>query len=144
MRSRHISKRTCLIFSSSGRISTDWIENIDEPLLSMVNGNFLVCRRSGRLKIDFLASDPPIDPPFSGSGGKDPPPTVYSIRLAGSRAGLDGWVRSRFCLDTPTPSPHPGGGLNKKKKRKGRQVLATLATLYLAKAFRSTTECLRY
>ena len=112
MRSQHISKRSgristrsCLISLSSGRISIDQIENIDEPLLSMVNGNFSVSRRSGRLKISFSASNLPTNPPFSGSRGRDPPLIVIGVGSVGSRVGLDGlggWVESRFCLDTPT------------------------------------------
>ena len=110
MRSRHISKRSgristrsCLISLSSGRISTDQIENIDEPLLLMVNGNFSVSRRSGRLKISFSASNLPTNSPFSGSRGRDPPLIVIGVGSVGSRVGLDGlsgWVESRFCLDT--------------------------------------------
>ena len=109
MRSRHISKRlgwilmrSCLISSSSGWILTDWTENIDEPLLLMVNGNFPVSIRLGRLKIGSSASNLPTDLPFSGSGGRDPPLIVTGVRLAGPWVGLGRWVGSRFCLDTPT------------------------------------------
>ena len=112
MRSRHISKRlgwiltrSYLISSSSGWILTDWTENTDEPLLLMVNGNFPVSIQLGRLKIGFSASNLPTDLPFSGSGGRDPPPTVTDVRSVGPWVGSDRlgrWVGSRFCLDTPT------------------------------------------
>ena len=112
MRSRHISKRlgwilmrSCLISSSSGWILTDWTENTDEPLLLMVNGNFPVSIQLGRLKIGFSASNLPTDLPFSGSGGRDPPPTITDVRSIGPWVGSDRlgkWVGSRFCLDTPT------------------------------------------
>ena len=111
MRSWHISKRSSristrshLISLSSGRISTDQTENTDKPLLSMVNGDFLVSIRAGQLKIDFLASNLPTNLPFLGSGGRDLPPTVIGVRSTGSQAGSDGfggWVGSWFCLDTP-------------------------------------------
>ena len=112
MRSRHISKRlgwiltrSCLISSSSGWILTGWTENTDKPLLLMVNGNFSVSIRLGRLKIGFSALNLPIDLPFSGSWGRDPPLTVTDVKSAGPWVGLDGlgrWVGSQFCFDTPT------------------------------------------
>lgn len=89
MRSQHISTRSRLISSSSGRISTDRTKNTDEPLLLMVNGDFSVSIPSGQLKISFLASDPPTNPLFLGSGGSD-------LSLASGRPVLElnrtGWV----------------------------------------------------
>ena len=70
-RSSQISTISHLISSNSSRILTNQIENIDEPLLSMVNGDFPICQRSGWLKIGFSTSDLPIDPLFSGFGGGD-------------------------------------------------------------------------
>ena len=67
--------------SSSGQILTDWIENVW----------FSRQIRSGRLNIGFSTSNPPTDPPFSGSGSRDPPPTVTGVGSAGYRAGSDGW-----------------------------------------------------
>jgi len=52
----------------------------------------------------FWGENPPIDPPFLGSGGGDLPPTATGIGSIGSRAGSDElgrWVGSRFLLDTP-------------------------------------------
>ena len=53
----------------------------------------------------FWGENLPIDPPFSGSGGGDPPPIVIGVKLASSRVVSDelgGWVGSRFLLDTPS------------------------------------------
>ena len=118
MRSRHISKRlgwiltrSYLISSSSGWILTDWTENTDEPLLLMVNGNFPVSIQLGRLKIGFSASNLPTDLPFSGSGGRDPPPTVTDVRSVGrslSRIGQIGqvsWVPVLFGHPNPLALP---------------------------------------
>ena len=47
--------------------------------------NFRCVFQSGRLKIDFSCFNPSTDPPVSGFGSRDPPPTVAGV-------GLDGWV----------------------------------------------------
>lgn len=97
--------RSRLISSSLGWILTDQTENTNEPLLSMVNDDFSVSIWSSWLKIGFLASDPPTDLLFSGSKGRDLPLTVIDVGSTGSRAGSNGlgwWVKSRFCLDTPS------------------------------------------
>ena len=57
------------------------------------------------VEIGFLASDPPTDPLFSGSKGRDSPLTVTDVGSTGSRAGSNGlgwWVKFWFCLDTPS------------------------------------------
>ena len=114
---QHISKRSSwistishLISSNSSRISINRIANIDEPLLSMVNDDFPICRRSSQLKIGFSTSNLkmvglPTDPPFSSFGGGDPSLTVTGVKSAGSWVWSDGlgrWASSQFCLDTPT------------------------------------------
>lgn len=71
----------------------------------MVNDDFSVSIWSSRLKIGFLASDSPTDQLFSGSRGRDSPLTVTDVGSTGSQAGSNGlgwWVKSRFCLDTPS------------------------------------------
>ena len=50
--------------------------------------NFRCVFQSGRLKIDFSCFNPSTDPPVSGFGSRDPPPTVAGI----GSAGLGGWV----------------------------------------------------
>ena len=70
--------------SSSGRISTDRTEKV----------RFYNQIWSGRLNIGFSASNPPTDPPFSGSGSRDPPPTCHLRRVGrlSGRIGRLGWV----------------------------------------------------
>lgn len=53
--------------------------------------------------LGFWGENPPNDPPFSGSGGRDQSQTVTGVESASSQAGLDGlggWVGPRFLLDT--------------------------------------------
>ena len=109
-RSSWISTISHLISSNSSQISINRIANIDEPLLSMVNDDFPICRRSSQLKIGFSTSNLkmvglPTDPPFSSFGGGDPSLTVTGVKSAGSWVWSDGlgrWASSQFCLDTPT------------------------------------------
>ena len=49
--------------------------------------------RSGRLKIDFPCSKPSTDQLISSFRGANPLPTVASVKLVGSRAGLGELVR---------------------------------------------------
>ena len=53
---------------------------------------------------DFGRENPPTDPPVTGSGGGEPPPTVTGVGSDGFRAGSDGffgWVGCRVSVDSP-------------------------------------------
>ena len=52
--------------------------------------NFRCVFRSGRLKIGFPCFNPSTDPPVSGFGSRDPPPTVVDVGSVGSRSGSAG------------------------------------------------------
>ena len=55
--------------------------------------------------LGFKEENPPSDPPKSVFRGKDPPPTVTGVELAGfwvGPDGLNGWVGFRFLMDSPS------------------------------------------
>ena len=74
----------------------DRLDEIDRRTTSIDGeSNFRCVFRSGRLKIGFPCFNSSTDPPVSGFGSRDPPPTVAGVRLAGywsGSAGLGGWV----------------------------------------------------
>ncbi|KAK9989126.1 hypothetical protein SO802_029365 [Lithocarpus litseifolius] len=74
--------------SSSGQISTDRTENgrfsfefRSESTNRIENEGFSGQLQSGQLNIGFSASNSPTDPPFSGSGNRDPSPTRHRRRV---------------------------------------------------------------
>ena len=88
MSSRPISKRSGLISTRSrlslrsrtenGRFSFEFRPDLNwSDRKGAISGQI----RSGRLNIGFSASNPPTDPPFSGSGSRDPPPIRHRRRV---------------------------------------------------------------
>ena len=124
-RSSRISMRPRRILKRSGHFLTNRTKTTGEMLPSMENEDFFRCNTVESVFFRFSCLDPSTNPPVSGIGGDDPPPTRHQ-RLVGRFSNWPSWLGGSVgglvwtpLLPNKAPIITLHEKLGKKKKKEG-------------------------